>query len=249
MINLKTVSFKNFGSFGNTPTVIDLTKRRMNLVSGVNGQGKSFALLDTITFALYGKPFRKINIPQLVNSINRKDCEVTLEFTAKGRAYKIIRGLAPKRFEVYEDGELVDQDSTIKDYQKRLEDQILHMNYKTFTQVVILGSSSFVPFMQLSAADRRAVIENILDIEIFSMMNDVVKAKLSTTKQEVKLKKSEIEVMIHKAENQKTFIANVKKQREEFADERETKITEYKDKIQTLQDDSTKLSGSSLIIS
>ena len=244
MINLKSISFKNFGSFGNTPTVIDLTKRRMNLVSGINGQGKSFALLDTITFALYGKPFRKINIPQLVNSVNRKDCEVTIEFTAKGRAYKIIRGLAPKRFEVYEDGELVDQDSTAKDYQKRLEDQILHMNYKTFTQVVILGSSSFVPFMQLSAADRRAVIENILDIEIFSLMNDVVKAKLSTTKEEVKLKKSEIEVMIHKAENQKTFIANVKKQREEFADERETKITEYKDKIQTLQDNSTKLSGS-----
>ena len=146
--------------------------------------------------------------------MNRKDCEVTIEFTAKGRAYKIIRGLAPKRFEVYEDGELVDQDSTIKDYQKRLEDQILHMNYKTFTQVVILGSSSFVPFMQLSAADRRAVIENILDIEIFSMMNDVVKAKLSTTKQEVKLKKSEIEVMIHKAEKSKRHSSQMSRSNE-----------------------------------
>ena len=168
MIRFKTVKFRNFGSFGNTDTEINLERHRTTLVSGMNGHGKSFALLDSITFALFGKPFRKINIPQLVNSINDKDCMVEVEFSIGETEYIIRRGIKPKIFEIFKDGKLIDQDAKAKDYQKMLEEQILKMNYKSFTQVVILGSSSFVPFMQLTTQDRREVIEDVLDIQVFS---------------------------------------------------------------------------------
>ena len=132
----------------------------MTLVSGKNGHGKSFALLDSITFALFGKPFRKINLPQLVNSINERDCMVEITFDIGEHNYRVVRGIKPKKFEIYKDGDLLDQTATAKDYQKMLEEQIIKMNYKSFTQVVILGSSSFVPFMQLNASDRRDIIED-----------------------------------------------------------------------------------------
>ena len=182
MINFQKLRFKNFGSFGNSFTEIDFNEKGLVLVSGLNGQGKSFAYLDALTFALFGKPFRKINIPQLINSINTKDCYVEVIFVIGNTEYKVERGLSPKLFKIYKNGELIDQDAKAKDYQNILEEQILKMNYKTFTQVVILGRSSFVPFMQLSPADRRAVIENILDINIFSTMNANAKARLSIIK-------------------------------------------------------------------
>jgi DNA repair exonuclease SbcCD ATPase subunit len=159
MIIFEKVRFKNFGSFGNNYTEIVLNKNNTTLICGNNGSGKSFAFLDSITFALFGKPFRKINIPQLSNSINSKNCLVEIEFSKGNEKFLIKRGINPRIFEIYKNGNLVDQDAKTSDYQDYLETQILKMNYKTFTQVVILGSSSFVPFMQLPAADRRAVIE------------------------------------------------------------------------------------------
>jgi len=185
MIKFHKVRFKNFGSFGNNFTEVQLDRHQTSLISGFNGHGKSFALLDSITFALFGKPFRKVNIPQLVNSLNEKDCIVEIEFEAGGEEYLIRRGLKPKIFEVYKNKELVDIAAKSKDYQRMLEEQILRMNYKSFTQVVILGSSSFVPFMQLSAADRRIVIEDILDIQVFSNMNSVLREKVSKVKNDI----------------------------------------------------------------
>ena len=148
MIIFEKVRFKNFGSFGNYFTEIDLNKNVNVLVAGNNGNGKSFALLDSITFGLFGKPFRKVNIPQLVNTINEKDCVVEVEFISGKHKYKIVRGMKPKLFEIHKNGKLLDQNAKSKDYQKMLEEQILKMNYKTFTLVVILGSSSFFPFMK-----------------------------------------------------------------------------------------------------
>ena len=185
MINFKKVRFKNFGSFGNNFTEVELDRHQTSLITGLNGHGKSFALLDSITFALFGKPFRKINIPQLVNSLNEKDCLVEVEFSVGDDSYLIRRGLKPKVFEVFKNDDLVNIAAKSKDYQRMLEEQILRMNYKSFTQVVILGSSSFVPFMQLSAADRRAVIEDILDIQVFSNMNIVLRDKTSLVKGEI----------------------------------------------------------------
>jgi len=152
----------------------------------MNGHGKSFALLDSITFGLFGKPFRKINIPQLINSINEKDCYVEVYFSIGDDEYCVHRGIKPKVFEIYKNEELIDQNAKAKDYQRMLEENILKMNYKSFTQVVILGSSSFVPFMQLTAADRRDVIEDVLDIQVFSQMNSVLKSKASLLKDNLK---------------------------------------------------------------
>ena len=206
MIIFKKIKFKNFGSFGNKVTEINLEKASNTLVCGSNGSGKSFALLDSITFALFGKPFRKINIPQLQNSINTKDCVVELDFDIYSDSYKIKRGLAPKLFEIYKNGKLLNQEAKSSDYQDTLEQQILKMNYKTFTQVVILGSSSFVPFMQLTASDRRAVIENILDINIFSTMNGLVKGKISIIKDNIKEICYSIELQKQKVEYQRKLI-------------------------------------------
>lgn len=206
MIIFKKIKFKNFGSFGNTFTEINLEKDKTTLICGKNGSGKSFAMLDSLTFALFGKPFRKINIPQLQNSINKKECIVELFFMIGSDSYRIRRGLAPKIFEIYKNDELINQDAKASDYQQVLEDQILRMNYKTFTQVVILGSSSFVPFMQLSAADRRAVIENILDINIFATMNTIVKSKMTEIKENVKEVNYNVEIHKTKIEGQNKLI-------------------------------------------
>ena len=235
MINFKKVRFKNFGSFGGHFTEIQLDRHSMTLVSGCNGHGKSFALLDSITFALFGKPFRKINIPQLVNSINGKNLLVEVEFDISKDSYKVIRGIKPKKFEIYRNGELLDQNAKAKDYQRMLEEQILKMNYKSFTQVVILGSSSFVPFMQLSVADRRSVIEDILDINVFSIMNMVLKSKISTCREEQRDVKFNIEVLNEKIELLESHIRRVKQTIEEGSTENEKEITETKNKIKDHQ--------------
>ena len=207
----------------------------MTLVSGCNGHGKSFALLDSITFALFGRPFRKINIPQLVNSINGKNLLVEIEFDISKDSYKVVRGIKPKKFEIYRNGELLDQNAKAKDYQRMLEEQILKMNYKSFTQVVILGSSSFVPFMQLSVADRRSVIEDILDINVFSIMNMVLKSKISTCREEQRDVKFNIEVLNEKIELLESHIRRVKQTIEEGSTENEKEITETKNKIKDHQ--------------
>ena len=181
MIIFQKVRWKNFLSTGNSFTEIDLQRSTNTLIIGNNGAGKS-TILDALCFGLFGKPFRKINKPQLVNSINSKDAVIEIEFGIGKKQYKVIRGIKPNTFEVYCNDKLVDQDAKAKDYQEHLEKFILKLNYKSFTQVVILGSASFVPFMQLSPADRRAIIEDLLDIQIFSSMNSVVKERMSAIK-------------------------------------------------------------------
>ncbi len=179
MILFKKVRWKNLLSTGNNFTEIDLTKHKSTLIVGTNGSGKS-TILDAISFALYNKPFRKINKPQLVNSINGKDLCVELEFVVGNANYKIVRGIKPTRFEIYKNDVLLNQDADSKDYQEVVEKQIVKMNHRTFSQVVVLGSSTYVPFMQLPAAQRREVIEDLLDIQVFTTMNTLLKSKVST---------------------------------------------------------------------
>ena len=178
MILFKTIRWRNFLSTGNAFTEIQLDKNNTTLIVGENGAGKS-TFLDALCFALYNKPFRKINKPQLLNSINKKDLLVELEFSIGPGDYKVVRGLKPAIFEVYKNGTLLNQDADSRDYQEVLENQILKLNHKSFCQVVVIGSASYIPFMQLSAQNRREVIEDLLDIQIFSTMNSLLKEKVT----------------------------------------------------------------------
>ena len=184
MITFKSLRYKNLLSTGNAFTEISLFDTQNALIIGENGAGKS-TILDALTFSLFGKPFRKINKPNLVNSINKKDCVVEVEFSTNNKEYKVIRGIKPNIFEIWCEGLCLNQDSASKDYQEHLEKFILKMNYKSFTQIVILGSASFTPFMQLSPADRRAVIEDLLDIQVFSVMNTIVKTRFQENKEKM----------------------------------------------------------------
>jgi DNA repair exonuclease SbcCD ATPase subunit len=205
MILFKSVSWKNFLSTGNSANKILLDKSPTTLIIGKNGEGKS-TILDALCFALFGKPFRNINKGQLVNSINGKGCVVEIEFTINGKEYRVLRGIKPNVFEIYVNDDLMNQDAAARDYQKVLEQQILKLNYKTFTQVVILGSASFVPFMQLSTAMRREVIEDILDIRIFSTMNQLLKEKANDTKAEISRIETEITTAKTKVDGQSLLI-------------------------------------------
>ena len=184
MIVFRTLRYKNFLASGNAWTTIALDKSDRTLICGDNGAGKT-TLLDALTFVLFNKPFRNVTLPQLVNSINEKNCLVELDFTAGGHEYKVVRGLAPKRFEIWKDGVAIQQESKTKDYQRFLEDQILKLNYKSFCQVVILGSTNYVPFMRLPAADRRQIVETLLDINVFSSMNATLKERLASIRTEL----------------------------------------------------------------
>jgi DNA repair exonuclease SbcCD ATPase subunit len=208
MIVFKSVQWKNFLSTGNSPNKILLNKSPTTLIIGKNGEGKS-TILDALCFSLFGKPFRNINKGQLVNSINQKGCVVEIEFDISGREYKIVRGIKPNIFEIYLNGEMINQDAASRDYQKVLEQQILKLNYKTFTQVVILGSASFVPFMQLSSLQRREVIEDILDIRIFSTMNQLLKDKANETKDAITKIENEIATAKTKVESQTQLIKTI----------------------------------------
>lgn len=210
MIIFEKVRWKNFLSTGNAFTEIDLIRSTNTLIVGHNGAGKS-TILDALTFGLFGKPFRKINKPQLMNTINNTDCAVEIEFKIGRKQYKIVRSIKPNAFEIYCDSVLINQDAKAKDYQEHLEKFILKLNYKSFTQVVILGSASFVPFMQLSPADRRAIIEDLLDIQIFSSMNSIVKNKISTIKDEQKAVDYNIKLVEAKISLQKQNIEDNKK--------------------------------------
>jgi DNA repair exonuclease SbcCD ATPase subunit len=210
MITFEKCRWKNFLSTGNSFTELLLTKSTNTLIIGQNGAGKS-TILDALTFGLFGKPFRKINKPQLLNSINNANCVVEVEFKIGKKNYKVVRGIKPNLFEIFCDGVLVNQDAKSKDYQEHLEKNILKLNYKSFTQVVILGSASFVPFMQLSPADRRAIIEDLLDIQIFSSMNNVVKIKLSSIKDDQKDSEYEMKLTAEKIKLQKQNVEDNKK--------------------------------------
>ena len=205
MILFKTIRWKNFLSTGNQYTEVDFTKNKTNLIIGTNGAGKS-TVLDALTFSLFGKPFRKINKPQLINSVNEKDCKVEVEFSIGTTTWKIVRGIKPAIFEIWRNGAALDQSSAALDQQKWLEQNVLKMNYKSFTQIVILGSSTFVPFMQLPAAHRREVIEDLLDIKIFSSMNTLIKEKIRIVKEDIKVLELKKESLLDKVKMQKEFI-------------------------------------------
>ena len=205
MILFKTIKYKNLLSTGNQYTEIDFTKNRTNLIVGTNGAGKS-TVLDALCFSLFGKPFRRINKPQLINSVNEKDCKVEVEFSIGKSDWKVVRGIKPAIFEIWKNDAILDQSSAALDQQKWLEQNVLKMNYKSFTQIVILGSSNFVPFMQLSAAHRREVIEDLLDIKIFSSMNTLIKEKIRQSKEEIKILDLKKESFLDKVKMQENFI-------------------------------------------
>jgi DNA repair exonuclease SbcCD ATPase subunit len=224
MIVFKTLKWKNFLSTGNTFTEFNLNGAKTNLIVGANGAGKS-TILDALTFSLFGKPFRKINKPMLMNSINGADLVTEIEFESGKNQFKIVRGIKPGVFEIWQNGSLLDQSSSTTDYQKYLEQNILKMNYKSFTQIVVLGSSTFVPFMRLPVASRREIIEDILDIQIFSIMNFNLKEKIKTSGDELKEKDYEIDLLEEKILMQKNFIANLELQNKNDIEEKSNKIS------------------------
>ena len=234
MIIFEKLRWKNILSTGNSFTELNLTKSPNTLVIGNNGAGKS-TMLDALCFGLFGKPFRKINKPNLLNSINQQQGVVEVEFSIGKKKYKIIRGIKPNTFEVYCNNQLVDQDAKAKDYQDHLEKFILKINYKSFTQVVILGSASFVPFMQLSPGDRRAIIEDLLDIGIFSSMNGIVKEKMSINKNESLKNKYDLDLSAEKIKMQKDAIEEHKKHNDAEIEKKKNEVLQSIDQTFTLQ--------------
>jgi DNA repair exonuclease SbcCD ATPase subunit len=235
MILFQKLRWKNLLSTGNNFTEILLNGNSNTLIVGSNGSGKS-TMLDALCFALFGKPFRNVNKPNLLNSINGRDCVVEIEFSIGNKQYKIIRGIKPNVFEIYQDQVLLNQDAAVRDYQDYLEKFILKLNYKSFTQIVILGSASFTPFMQLSAADRRAIIEDLLDIQIFSTMNSLVKDRLSNNKDLMVQKKNEIELYKQRYDLKKEHLDKLNQNNEE-------KIKEYEKEIQSSRETIVSLSN------
>jgi len=233
MILFKTIRFKNFLSTGNQFTEFNLTQNTTTLIIGTNGAGKS-TVLDALTFSLFGKPFRKINKPQLPNTVNEKDCVAEVEFSIGSIEWKVRRGIKPNIFEIYRNGKLLDQSSSAVDQQKWLEQVVLKMNYKSFTQIVILGSSSFVPFMQLTAANRREVIEDLLDIKIFSSMNSIIKEKLRQLKDEVRTLDLARESVSDKVAMQENFILTLENNGKSQIASNEGKIGELQSEVDGL---------------
>lgn len=229
MILFKTVRFKNFLSNGNTFSEISLNTHRNNIIVGSNGAGKS-TILDALTFGLFNKPFRKINKPQLVNSINAKDCVVEVEFSIGKKEYKVVRGMKPNIFEVYANGKMLNQDAATGDQQKFLEQTILKLNYKSFTQIVVLGSSTFVPFMQLPLASRREIIEDLLDIQVFSIMNTNLKDRIKQLNDDIRLTENNIDLVRHKIEVQNSLIKELQNKSDSIIDDKENKILELSNK-------------------
>jgi DNA repair exonuclease SbcCD ATPase subunit len=240
MITFTKIRWKNFLSTGNNFTELNLTKNKTTLISGENGAGKT-TFLDAISFVLFGKPYRNINIPQLANSINQKDCRVEVEFSIGNANYKIVRGLAPKIFEIYKDGNLVNQDSKSKDYQKMLEEQVLKMNHKSFCQVVILGSTNYVPFMRLTAAERRAIVEYLLDIDVFSVMNTLLKGKIATAKESIKDIEHRLAILMERAKAQKNHIKVLQDKSKESKDKIVSEIEQNQTTVEDLQKEIAKI--------
>ena len=208
MIIFKQIRWRNFLSTGNHFTEIDFIKAQTNLIVGTNGAGKS-TVLDALTFSLFNKPFRKITKSQLINAANEKECIVEIEFSTPGFEWKIVRGIKPNVFEIYKDDQLLDQNAAANDQQKWLEENVLKLNYKSFTQIVILGSASFVPFMQLNAPNRREVIEDILDIKIFSAMGLLLKERVRSTNERIRELTIKKDLTDEKIDMQKSFISDL----------------------------------------
>lgn len=241
MITFSKIKFKNFLSTGDNFTEVDFRRNKTTLVVGQNGAGKS-TMLDAISFALFGKPHRNITKNQIVNSINQKNCVVEVEFFIGKSTYKVIRGIKPNRFEIWNGNTMINQSSHAKDYQKILEQNILKLNHKSFHQVVVLGSSSFIPFMQLQSSHRKEVIEDLLDINVFSKMNILLKEKQASLKNEIASVNTKIEIIKNKIETQKKYIKDVQILTDQNIASKEKTITDNESKIAELQDTNTQLS-------
>lgn len=233
-ITFKKLRYKNILSTGNVFTEIDLSKSNTTLISGGNGSGKS-TVLDAIVFALYGKPFRKINKPQLINSINQKEMVVEIEFATGTNHYMVRRGIKPGIFEIYKNGSLVDQESATRDYQSYLEQNILNLNYKSFNQIVILGSATYVPFMELPAQARREIIEDLLDIQVFSTMNTLLKDKISLNKNAITENAYQKDLIESKLESAKEHNESIRKIREDEVNKIKEKMNDHIKKIEEEQ--------------
>ena len=231
-ITFKELRYKNILSTGNSFTTIQLNGRNTTLVSGSNGAGKS-TMLDAIVFALYGKPFRKINKPQLINSINQKDMIVEIDFVIGKNQYMVRRGIKPNLLEIYRNGSLINQDAASKDYQAYLESNILKLNYKSFNQIVILGSATYVPFMELPAHARREIIEDLLDIQVFSTMNTLLKEKTSSNKEMITENSYQKDLIESKLESAKEHNASIRQIRQDEVDKIKEKMSEHISKIES----------------
>ena len=214
MIKFHKVRYKNFLSTGDTFTEIHLDRKPTTLIIGANGSGKS-TVLDALTFGLFGRAFRKVNKMALVNSINKKKTVVEVEFSIGRNQYKVMRAIKPNKFEIYLNGNLIHQDANVRDYQAILEQQILKLNYKSFTQVVVLGSSSFTPFMQLVTIERRNIIEDILDIQIFTVMNDILKQRYTALRHELNEIKTNLKIGEGKIKSQEETMKRLEENRDE----------------------------------
>ena len=235
MIKFQKLRYKNFLSSGNYWTEINLSESNATLVVGYNGAGKS-TMLDALTFSLFNKPFRKINKNQLVNTCNEKDCKVEIEFTSSGKSWKIIRGIKPSIFEIYRNNVLLDQAASANDQQKWIEQSLLKLNYKSFTQIIVLGSSNFVPFMQLSSQHRREVVEDLLDIKVFSSMNDVAKVKIKELRDEVREFSYKKENLQDKIDSQSKFILELQKRTEQDIEKKSNRVLEFENEIVKLDE-------------
>jgi len=234
MILFENISYKNFLAAGNTPIKLNLNSKSTTLIVGQNGAGKS-TMIEAIVFALFNKSFRKVNKQQLLNSINEKDCLVEVDFSIGKKKYKVIRGMKPNKFEIWINGKMLDQVSSVHDQQKYLEQNILKLNYKSFTQIVILGSASFVPFMQLPAGSRREIIEDLLDIRIFSTMNVILKDRLKVANEEIKENETAIKFLKEKAEMQQNHVHRLEKSARKTLEQKELKIVEIEGKNNKLE--------------
>jgi len=230
MILFETIRWKNFLSTGNQYTEVALNGHSTTLIVGTNGAGKS-TVLDALTFALFNKPFRKISKGQLTNTTNEKDCKVEVEFTLSGTSWKVVRGIKPNIFEIWKDGTVMNQFASANDQQKWLEQNVLKMNFKSFTQIVILGSTAFVPFMQLTASNRREVIEDLLDIKIFSSMNNLIKDKIRVVREDIKTLELKKESLTDKVSMQENFIEELEQQSKENIEDKNSRIRKLGDEI------------------
>ncbi len=241
MIKFQKLRFKNFLSTGNNFTELDFLSSPTTLVVGHNGAGKS-TMLDALSFGLFGKPHRKVSKNQLVNSINNKGTLVEVEFSVNSQEYKIVRGIKPNKFEIWQGGNMINQNSHAKEYQQVLEKNILKLTHKSFHQIVVLGSSSFVPFMQLSGGARRDVIEDLLDINVFSKMNSLLKEKMSILKDEIQTSNHNLEMCKTKINAQKKYLRDLNAVNTAYRKEKEDKIEEINAEIVELQERNTELS-------
>ena len=250
MIIFETIRWKNFLSTGNAFTEVELNKTSNTLIIGDNGAGKS-TILDALTFGLFGRPFRSVNKGQLINSINQAGTVVEIEFSIGSKKYLVKRGIKKNFFEIYQNGKMLNQDASIRDYQEYLEKTILKLNYKSFTQIVLLGSSSFIPFMQLKSSERRTIIEDLLDIEIFSVMNQLLKTRVAQNKDETgtvdialgltKGEKENLEFLIERLKQNKSSQIEANKR---DIQKHEKAITDYKKSIDKILDKNKELNES-----